>query len=243
VLKPDESPKAEPDTTPPPPKKPPKKAPPPPPSSSSATKDPNDALPKPDSDEKKKSSGAGISWVYLMADAGFMYSDMAGISSSNLGVTKTAAAGPTFGFGGGIRLLILTLGAQANVDTLSSFDLWRLDAVLGIHIPIGHVEPSFGLHGGYCFVGSLDQGISQSPSVSITGGDAGLQLGLDYYFNHYISLGLEGSANLLFLHRPVTALPSDVASHLTAQEKMEYGQTGDSVGVGVGATLHLGLHL
>jgi hypothetical protein len=193
---------------------------------------------------EKKDSGRGLEWFYLNAAAGFSYIDMASLSSSNLQVTKASSSGPTFGVGAGVRLFILTLGVQGNLDDLSSFSLWQLDAVLGIHIPLGHFEPYFGLHGGYCFVGSLDQGVSGSPSVSVTGGDAGLQLGLDYYFNHFVSLGLEGAGNLLFLHRPPAALPSGVmSSSLSSQDQKAYQQTGDSVGLGVGATLHLGFHL
>ena len=193
--------------------------------------------------EEKKDSKRGLEWVYLNADAGFSYIDMTGLSNSSLAVQQTSSAGPMFGLGAGIRLFILTLGARANMNMLSSFNLWQLDAELGIHIPIGHWDPYFGLHGGYCFVGSLDNGVSGSPSLSITGADAGAQLGVDYYFNHFVSLGLDLSGNLLFLHRPPTALPTGVASQLPANDQALYSQTGDSVGFGVAPSLHVGLHL
>jgi hypothetical protein len=218
------------------------------PPSTGAQADPSSTPPPPAEDaklgtEEKKDSKRGLEWVYLNADAGFSYISMDSLSNSNLGVTNSSSAGPTFGVAAGIRLFILTLGARANLNALSSFNLWQMDAELGIHIPIGHWEPYFGLHGGYCFVGSLDDGISGSPNVSVTGGDAGAQLGLDYYFNHFVSLGIDVSGNALFLNRPPTALPAGVSSQLTASQQAIYKQSGDSVGLGVAPSLRLGFHL
>ncbi len=191
--------------------------------------------------EEKKDSKRGLEWVYLNADAGFSYISMDSLSNSNLGVTNSSSAGPTFGVAAGIRLFILTLGARAN--PLSTFNLWQLDGELGFHIPIGHWEPYFGLHGGYCFVGSLDDGLTGSSSLSVTGADAGAQLGLDYYFNHFVSLGIDVSGNALFLSRAATTLPPAVAAQLTPSQNALYQQSGDSVGLGVSPSLRLGFHL
>jgi hypothetical protein len=197
----------------------------------------------PDAD-KKKDKGRGLEWFYLTADGGFSYVNMASVSSSKLAVQNASSDGPAFGVGAGVRLFFLQLGAQANLNALSSFNLWQLDAVLGFHIPLGHLEPYIGFHGGYCFVGSLDDGLSTTGGPSITGGDAGLQVGLDYYFNHFVSLGVEGAGNLLFLHGSPPPLPAGVdANMLTSQQKTVYDESGDSVGLGLSVTLHLGFHL
>ncbi len=193
--------------------------------------------------DEKKDSGRGLEWVYLNADAGFSYIDMASFSSSSFGVQNTSSQGPTFGVGAGIRLFILTIGVRANLNELSSFNLWQLDGELGLHIPLGHWDPYFGLHGGYCFVGSLDDGLTGSSNISITGGDAGIQLGVDYYFNHFVSIGIEAAGSVLFLQRPPAALPSQISSQLTPSQQAVYQQTGDSVGLGVAGVAHLGFHL
>jgi hypothetical protein len=202
------------------------------------TSNPGAAAPPPEEakldKEEKKDSKRGLEWVYLNADAGFSYISMNSLSSSTLSVQNTSSQGPTFGVAAGIRLFILTLGVRANLNTLSSFNLWQMDAELGFHIPIGHWEPYFGLHGGYCFVGSLADGVSGSPNVTINGGDAGLQLGLDYYFNHFVSLGLDVSGNLLFL-TGTAQVPAALASAVPA--------SGDSIGFGIAPSLHLGFHL
>lgn len=196
--------------------------------------------------DEKKDSGRGLEWLYLNADAGFSYINMSSLSDSNLSpgsLQSTSSVGPKFGVGAGIRLFILTLGVHANLNELSAFDLWQLDGELGFHIPIGHWEPYFGLHGGYCFVGSLGDGLSGSPSLSVTGGDAGLQLGLDYYFNHFVSVGIEADGSAFFLHRAPTAIPAAAAAELPPQAAMLYQQSGDSVGLGVVGSVHLGFHL
>jgi len=185
-------------------------------------------------EEKKKDSKRGLEWVYLNADAGFSYINMASLSASSLSVQNVSSQGGTFGIAAGIRLFILSLGVRANLNTLSSFNLWQLDAELGFHIPLGHWEPYIGFHGGYCFVGSFEDGVSNSPNITINGGDAGLQIGLDYYFNHFVSLGLDVSGNVLFLSG-TSQLPAAVTSAVP--------QSGDSIGIGIAPTLRLGFHL
>jgi hypothetical protein len=196
----------------------------------------------------------GPEFLYLKADAGFSYVDMASFSSTTFAVQKTSSYGPMFGVGAGLRLAILTLGVNANLNELSDFNLWQLDAELGLHIPSEHWDVYLGIHGGYAFVGTLDsssvaQVAGQSPGgVSIYGGDAGLQLGADYYFNHFVSLGFELAGSALFLHRPPAALPAEFNSlPAAAQDQIRaqplYANSGDSVGAGAGASLHLGIHL
>jgi hypothetical protein len=228
----------------------------------SAASAPKDGNAKPDDkkadDEKKKDSGRGLEWVYLNAGAGFSYIDMSVISASNLlpgPLTATsnqpsASQGPAFSLGAGLRLFILTLGARATLNELSAFNLWQIDGELGLHIPIGHFEPYFGLHGGYCFVGTLSDGLSgltsgsQSPAIQISGGDFGAQLGLDYYFNHFVSLGIDVSGSLLFLQRPPAPLPKLPAGvTVPASLQSDYAKSGDSIGAGVAPTLRLGFHL
>ena len=199
--------------------------------------------------EEKKDSGRGLSWVYLDAHAGFSYVDMASFSATTFAVQKTSSEGAAFGFGAGIRLFILTLGAQATLNELADFSLWQVDAVLAFHIPIGHWEPYIGFHGGYAFVGTLDvtalsSAADGSPNVAVHGGDGGMQFGVDYFFNHYLSLGGEIAGNALFLHRPATALPAGVPlSAIPASAQQIYQNSGDSIGLGAIGSIHFGVHL
>jgi hypothetical protein len=222
---------------------PPTGTPPPPPPPSTVGQTPPPVDDNEPTGEKKKDSGRGLEWFYLNADAGLGYVNMTSFSSSNFALQTTSSTGPSFGAAAGLRLFIVTIGARANFNDLADFQFWQLDGEIGLHIPIGHFEPYFGIHGGYCFVGSLTAGVSNSPSVTVTGGDAGLQVGLDYYFNHFVSLGLDVSGNALFMSRPATTLPADVVSQLPAQDQTAYKQSGDSVGFGLTPSLRLGFHL
>ncbi len=198
--------------------------------------------------------GRGPEFLYLSADAGFSYIDMASFSSSTFAVQKTSSYGPMFGFGDGLRLDILKLCVRANLNELSDFNLWQLDAELGLHIPSHHWDVYLGIHGGYAFVGTLDstsvsQVAGESPGgVTIRGGDAGLQIGADYYFNHFLSLGFELAGNALFLHRPPASLPADFSSLPPAVQQQFtsqplYQDSGDSIGLGAALSLHLGVHI
>jgi hypothetical protein len=204
--------------------------------------------------DEKKNNGRILELVWANAEAGFSYINMQQISSSNLGLQNATSAGGMFGFGAGIRLWILTIGARARLNDLSSFTFWELNGELGFHIPIKKWDPYFALTGGYAFSGSLSSvaenaSASESPSdVSIHGADAGLSLGVDYYFLPILSLGLDVTGEALFLSRPPASLPAGL-NQLPAAEQMMienqplYKATGDSVGFGISGSLHVGLHI
>jgi hypothetical protein len=212
-------------------------------------------------DEKKKSSGRGHEWVWLNAEAGVSYINMEQFNSQKLGLTSTTAGGGMFGAGAGIRLFIFTLGVRGRLHELSTFNLWQVDGEVGLHIPLGPFEPYLSVHAGYSFVGTLNGADFSSPAlpgsstpassssdVAVHGVNAGLSLGFDIYIGHYFSIGVDATGDALFLKRPPVALPGN----LTPTEQMTllaqpgastiYNNSGDSVGLGVAGSGHLGLH-
>jgi hypothetical protein len=200
--------------------------------------------------DEKGDSGLGQEWVYLNADVGGSYVDMKSFSENNLGLQTTRAGGTVFGVGAGVRLLFLTIGARVRDQMLSSIgDLWEIDGEAAFHLRIWHIDPYFGARGGYTFIGSLNSQSVQvatggsASDVAIHGFDVGPMVGLDVYFTKLVSLGVEGEAEFLFLKRPPPALPPGVsASMLPPQEQTLYENSGSSVGLGVVATAHLGIH-
>ena len=200
--------------------------------------------------EEKKDSGLGLEWVYLNADVGGSYVDMASINASHLALQKTAAAGPTFGAAAGIRLFFFSLGVRARDMDLSSLgNLWLLDAEAAFHIRIWHIDPYFGVRGGYSFVGSLNSASFQgatggsNSSVTVHGFKLGPMVGLDYYFIKYISVGVDADLQFLFLQRPAAKLPPGVnASQLPPTEQILYQESGSSAGYAVTIAPHLGIH-
>src|SRR6202044_3985825 len=117
---------------------------------------------------------------------------------------------------------------------------------------IGHVDPYFGVRGGYNFVGSLNGSTvsvatGDTPSsVSVHGFNVGPMVGIDFYLAKYVSIGIDAELQFLFLQRPKVALPagfpeSDVTS-LPAQEQQLYNESGNSAGFAFVPTVHLGIH-
>jgi hypothetical protein len=205
---------------------------------------------------EREDSGRNFEIFYVNAEVGGSYINMESFSSSSLQLAKSSSGGPMFGLGGGLRLLIFTVGARARLHQLSAFSLWDLNGELGLHIPIKKVDLYLGLHGGYTFVGTLGDATIASPNpnvaspagdTSIHGFDAGLSLGFDYYLSSLFSLGVDGTGDFLFLKRPPVALPASVALLTQAQRDVItkdplYAKSGDSVGFGISVSLHAGLH-
>jgi hypothetical protein len=196
---------------------------------------------------EQKDTGRGLEFVYLNAEAGFSYMSLASFDSSSLGIQRTDHAGGMIGFGAGLRLLVLTIGANIRYNMVGAFNLWQIEGVVGLHIPAGWFDPYFALRGGYDFVGALGDGAANlvgsntSSDISVHGGNVGISGGLDYYFTKWFSIGADGTFDILFLKRPPLPLPAGVPASAVAGNAL-YEQSGSSVGFGLIASGHLGLH-
>ncbi len=202
--------------------------------------------------DESQDSGLGLEWVYLNADAGFAYTNMESLSATNLALAKASSAGGAFGIGAGVRLLFFTLGVRARDLQLSAFNLWELNAEAAFHIRIWRIDPYFGVRGGYAFVGELGSTSvnvlsgSSTSDVSVHGVNVGPMFGIDVYLSSLVSIGGDANAEFLFLKRPAAPLPAGVTQAdvmmLPPQQQQLYQLSGSSVGFGVIATAHLGLH-
>jgi hypothetical protein len=226
-------------------------------------------------EEKHEDGGLGLEWVWLNADLGFSYADLGSVSTHNLGITTAPSSGGAFGLGAGVRLLGLTLGLRARDLPLSVGNVVELDGEVGFHSS-GSFQMYFGARGGYLFSGNLSANALANATadggtpnnVSFHGGNFGLMLGFDYYFNHYISLGIDANPEFMFISRPPPALPpfptppagisctsgpaagtsqcmkynSALASYNAIKANPVYKESGSSVGVGFIGALHLGVH-
>jgi hypothetical protein len=207
--------------------------------------------------DESQDSGLGLEWVYINADVGYTYVDFASMSSTSLGLAETAGSGLTWGAGAGVRLFVLSAGARVRNTLLSNpGSLWTLDLEAALHMRIWHIDPYFGVRGGYAWVGSFSTNAvnaavgTAQPNVDIHGFDVSPMLGMDLYFTSLISVGVEGTGQFLFLTRPKVALP-DLSQLPPAQRAMVqmqidsnplYQASGSSVGFGGGVTAHLGIH-
>jgi len=189
---------------------------------------------------EEEDSGRNFELVYVNADFGGSYINMQQFSQDKLALVKSDSGGIMAGLGAGVRLLVFTLGARARFHHLGAFDLWQLGGEGGFHIPIGRLDPYILVHGGYAFTGSL----SDSGDAKVHGFNAGASLGGDYYLSALFSIGIDGTADFLFLQRPPAPLPSNLTADQKAQLQAQplYANSGSSAGFGLSGSLHFGLH-
>lgn len=213
---------------------------------------PGQPLNTPPSDDESQDSGLGLEWLWLNAEGGYAYTDMASFSSSNLGMQKTASGGPVVGAAVGARLLFFTVAVRARDLILSDIgNLWEIGGEAAFHFRIGHLDPYLGVRGGYNFVGQLNASSAQaatgdSQGIAIHGFDVGPMFGIDYYFNHWVSIGADIDAQFLFLQRPKIPIPANVPASAIAkappQVQQLYNDSGSSAGIQIAPTAHLGIH-
>lgn len=204
---------------------------------------------------EQKDSGRNFELFWLDGQVGGSYIDMAQFSSSTFQIEKTNSAGPAFSVGAGVRLVLFVLGARLRYNALSAFNMWQINAETGLKIPVSSFDILFGLHGGYSFVGRLDDvGLatstntpSSADAVSIRGLNAGLDFGLDYYVTPMFSVGAGVLGDVLFLNRPAVDKPANFGSLTPEQQKAIgsdplYQKSGTSAGFQLSGGLRLGLH-
>ena len=200
--------------------------------------------------DEDEDSGLGLEWVWINADAGYAYTNLASFSSTKLSMTKTASSGPVVGGGIGARLLFFSFGIRARDLILEDIgNLWEIGGEAAFHLRVWHIDPYFGVRGGYNFVGQLNSGSAQaatgdSQNVSIHGFNVGPMVGIDFYFNHWISVGADVDAQFLFIQRPALPIPSGLtaAQQSTIQSQPLYKDSGSSAGLQIAPTAHLGIH-
>jgi hypothetical protein len=205
---------------------------------------------------KKKDSKRGLTWFWFNAEGGFSMVDLrtfVGNDDFTFGFVPTQATGGTVGAGIGVRLLILTIGARGRIGLFDPWQIFTVGGEIGLHIPLGRVEPHFELGGGYAALGSV-RGVvdGASNAISIQGGYARISGGVDVYVTPWFSIGALASGDFLAMVRPglsPTALADLRAdpgfAALPAAQRAAadgLGFEGSSYGTAWGVTGVLGLH-
>lgn len=186
---------------------------------------------------EREDAGRGLEFVWLGVETGYEYIALESFASNALvdgRVLDDSSSALSIGAAAGVRLVFITLGGRFRLARASDWDLWTLNAEVGLHVPFGTLEPWFTLGAGYASLGSFDTDSVQPGSVS--GFDARLGAGLDWYINPLLSLGTQATFELLSLRRSAAAQPG------TGDPAQVYAQAGDSVGFGVTLSAGLGVH-
>ena len=219
-----------------------------PPSSQPGYQDPN-APSTPTERELEKAdredSGRGLEFFYFNAEIGGQHLGLQTFQSKNLvdaGTVETTQTGLVYGAGLGLRLIFITIGPRFRLANFDKYDIWTLNAELGIHIPLGSVEPYFTLGGGYASMGSFGQknvgaGLN-SEDVDITGYNIRGGFGIDIYLSDTFSLGGNLTGEMLALTRPGV----DRSKLSAASQDSVYAADGSSIGAAAALTAVAGLH-
>ncbi len=186
-------------------------------------------------DGAPKEDVTGQKWVYVIPDIGFSYINLKSFSQENLALIDTEESGAMAGIGAGVRLLFVTLGLRARHHFAMA--MWQVMAELQIHLKFGRVDPYFGLRAGYDSVGTFNQALgnaTDTAKVDVSGFNVGPALGLDVFVADSVTLGFEGSADFLFLERPLPPLPAGLtpAQQAAIRANPLYQNAGSSVGFG-----------
>ncbi len=231
-----------------------------PPRSMPATNAPLPSTTEADLDKaEKEDSGRGLEFVWLNAEIGWETLGLQTFRAKNLvdaGLVKESQSGLVFGGGLGLRIIFITAGARFRLGHFDAWDLWTLNAELGLRIPVGSVEPYFTFGGGYASAGSFDSGNIGSgintSGVDITGYDLRGGGGIDFYLSDAFSIGASVTGEVLFLTRPgvdpqklaasgsASANPDQAA--VEAHAKDVYAADGSSIGSGLTLSAVVGLH-
>lgn len=193
---------------------------------------------------EREDAGRGLEFFWVDVEGGYEYASLQAFRSDALlgaGGVDDTGSGLALGVGAGVRVVFLTLGGRARLMRASAWDLWTLDAEVGLHLPLGALEPSFTFAAGYAWLGSPSaEGAPgfDAGAVDVSGLDARLGANLDYYVNPLLSFGARASFEALALWRSGAPQPAAVPA-ATAET---YARDGEGIGFGVTLGATAGLH-
>jgi hypothetical protein len=193
---------------------------------------------------EQEDAGRGLEFFWVDVEGGYKYLALQGFRSNALldgDAVADAASGYALGAGAGVRLIFVTLGGRFRLARTSEWDLYTLDAEIGLHLPFGALEPSFTFAAGYAVLGSPSaEGLSEfDPDlVNVSGVNARLGANLDYYVNPLLSFGARGSFEGLALWRNAAEQPAAALAGAAGT----YARDGDGIGFGLTLSAAVGLH-
>jgi hypothetical protein len=190
----------------------------------------------------REDSGRGLEFVWLNGELGVQHLGLETFSANDLlgpDVPKRKYTSLIAGAGVGARIVFLTVGARFRYAYAKELEHFNVGLEGAVHFPLGALEPYGGLGVGYARVLNVVRevpldGADATEMQPITGVDARLFGGVDYYLTNMFSVGVNVSGDVLFLFRSASD-GADSGSDV-------YVRKGKSIGAGVTATAVGGLH-
>ncbi|MGK3991219.1 hypothetical protein WME99_49680 [Sorangium sp. So ce136] len=202
---------------------------------------------------KKEDSGRGLELVWLSVEGGY---ENVGLQTFNIdeeeltaGFISSSANGGVVGAGVGVRLLFLTLGARGRVGFFHDWQLFSAGGEVGMHLPLGKLDPHIDLGFGYAGLGSFKSAVSgAADAIAIRGFYGRISGGLDLYLSPVFSIGASASWELLALTRPgltsaeIERIKGEAATTPQQAKADLLAAEGSSVGSALALTAVAGLH-
>lgn len=184
--------------------------------------------------------------VYISLDLAFTRPDFGGFND-NTNLDKTGANGVLYGFGAGVRLNHLRLGARFRGLDTTEFTFWQLMAEVGWGFGLRPVSPAIYLHAGYTFdigiersamASQLPQGNVLPPDVDVKGLVVGAEVNFAYYLAKLVRVGPFIGFDLLAVSRQKADLPQSI---FPINEETRNNPLFKDSGSGLGYTLNIGM--
>lgn len=193
---------------------------------------------------EREDAGRGLEFVWVDVEGGYEYASLQAFHDGGLldgDIVSNTGSGLALGVGAGVRLIFLTVGGRFRLLRAGAWDLWTLGAEVGLHLPLGALEPSFTFAAGYASLGapSAEGATGFDPgAIDLSGIHARLGANLDYYVNPLLSFGARATFEGLALWRAGTGRPAAA----TAPAAEAYAADGSGIGFGVTLGAAVGLH-
>jgi hypothetical protein len=161
-------------------------------------------------ESKRADAGRKLEWVWIDAHGGFEQVGLTTFSgdSTIVGNGPTSSSGGVVGGAVGARLLFMTLLVRARAGFGAIGHLFRIGPEIGLHVPLGRVEPHVELGGGFAAFTHLANGASRP-----LGGYGRVGFGVDFFPVAVFSLGVGLTTEILGLR---TASASAVGGTIAA---------------------------
>lgn len=146
----------------------------------------------------------GSEHVYANIEAGYESINLQTLIAPSLlpEAASSSEQGAFYGIGGGIRLGFITLGGRVRRADFHVADLTTIDGELGARVSIDRVEPYFTFGAGYAKLDSSGDGLAGLRDIDIHGFNGRAGVGLDYYADKAVSVGVNFTGDLVAMARP-----------------------------------------
>jgi hypothetical protein len=195
---------------------------------------------------EKDDSGRGLEWAWLQLEGGGHYTALQGIGGSQLmvGDAKQAGGGGLAGAAVGARLLFLTIGVRGRYGWAPDHRQWSVAPEIGLHIPLGNLEPHVFVGAGYTALSGLDTSrIESGPSLVTRGFVGRIGGGLRYYLSRHFSIGAMVTGDLTIMSRPGVYYRDDTATGASpSAARVDASKVGSGTGLAVIGTGAIGIH-